>query len=1219
MNSLFIDNDNVLQFPTKKNIVPHVNQGENNLYNEGTIEFQLTRGLNLFKPNQNLADTKLLVDNRGELIRINTDLFALDGHANIWELVESPANSEIIIRAREKVIDTINDLPDTLSERVYSAREKILMLNGFRDKFDSLDDLKGIIEDLEKEDKIKWDDNSMLARLLFAFEGPSSLDFEEVRKLIPGYIQIIRNISGEFFSKVSDELFEQFERANNFSLEDLKRIYKESDYKAFRKLKSDVESFCNVYNYWDGILIVSKWAKNGYINNVLTTTGKEIASSVKDPRYLLNADINGFFNHISNNLPNKSKVEVYCGGNGSGKSTWLKSRLMMQLFYQTYGKAAIKDSELNLRDQIVFINRGGSGYGEDLSAFGNDIKRKLMVLIQNIKNGSLVFLDEFGSTIPEEEAYYLIRAILDYLNDYDTKIYLSSHNERFINWSSKDRDSGVCVYNFKSTPVKDGTVNFSYKLVEGVDNSHTLEVFRAAGLPMEILKRANAFMLGSYQVPNGYNILPFKDIVSYTREEREKLKQENKGFEGFTRYNDMIKFRYKGDESNYRIIRKYEPLGHGNRPNKYYSNEDLFFSAYHPDCLDQSAPELTFDFVRYGTVNSWRIENDNIFKASHLESTGINDKNIFSSINGTLSSLTTWGLTSDVKELQERQRFFEEIGNWSYDDANRIYKDINTFKWIFANFQDGGIWGPRLDFNYDELKRFNKSYWEGFFNGIEQYLVWEGFGRVCEWFLILVEMEDKLENLPKGFKESNKEFLGKLQQTIKLTKRYNKAEKRKDSWNEGYKTSKELAEKVCEKVKNLLVDLWGTETKTVIEQMKQVYSEIDAYSLPVDILNMDSEKRNLVVSYIDDSRIFQHANPNSSESISNGFYGMTQLIRALKGSGNLLKPLLDKLRTFDSVHANQLANYLEDFVTVPDVENLVNLVKLKRDNLEEFKNRREHYNIDREHGGTAIMELLGLIDIANQIKKLGLVKVMYNNTGEVDVREISHPGVEKTRKEQTCNDVYLGQTQFFDILEGATMGGKTFNIQSMQWVIRLSQSIGFVPAKYASLPVFDGLVYIDRILEDEKKKLSAGQNDAKSWVEIINRIKGLVLEKSKKGRYWFSIDEMISSVPARFQKGLVAALLEELTVLGQKGQISIHNPELVSNLLKNNPESYVVRHPEVEFGEKGDIKYTYKIVDGRSIDKDGHFTAYSLETAEKIGLPKVIIDRAREYKLGLRK
>jgi hypothetical protein len=49
--------------------------------------------------------------------------------------------------------------------------------------------------------------------------------------------------------------------------------------------------------------------------------------------------------------------------------------------------------------------------------------------------------------------------------------------------------------------------------------------------------------------------------------------------------------------------------------------------------------------------------------------------------------LTTWGLTGDIKELQEKQRFFEEIGNWSYEDANTVYKNINTFIWIFSNVQ----------------------------------------------------------------------------------------------------------------------------------------------------------------------------------------------------------------------------------------------------------------------------------------------------------------------------------------------------------------------------------------------------------------------------------------------------------------------------------------------------------------------------------------------------
>ena len=41
------------------------------------------------------------------------------------------------------------------------------------------------------------------------------------------------------------------------------------------------------------------------------------------------------------------------------------------------------------------------------------------------------------------------------------------------------------------------------------------------------------------------------------------------------------------------------------------------------------------------------------------------------------------------------------------------------------------------------------------------------------------------------------------------------------------------------------------------------------------------------------------------------------------------------------------------------------------------------------------------------------------------------------------------------------------------------------------------MLYIDRILEDEKKKLSAGQHDAKIWSEIIAKITAKVKEGTK--------------------------------------------------------------------------------------------------------------------------
>lgn len=1205
--------DNIVAFPwVRDNSELPVNSLVNIELEEWTVEYHNSRWLDLFKANHSLSSTRLLVDNQSELIRIDTEWFVLDWHSNILELLSSPSNSENLIRAREAILDQINALSEKLRTRLYESRNKVLKLNWFRDNFYHLDDLEWIIKDLEK---LEWSVNCnsiIFARLLFTFDWLSYSEFEELRQLIPWHLLLIRNISWDFFTKIADDLSELYKKASIFSLADIKRIFEEKDYEAFISLKSGVEVFCDAYSHWDWILIASNWARNGYIETVKTieTKSSDTALSVRDPRQLLVKDIDWYLSCVPNDLPNQSSVEVYSWLNGSWKSTWLKSRLMLQLFYQTYWKVSAKDAELMLRDQIVFINRWGSCYWEDLSAFWNDVKRKLMAFLPNLQNWALIFLDEFWSTIPEEEAYYLIRALLDYLNEYDAKVYLASHNEMYINWASQWDSSKVQVYSFRSKSKNDWTMDFSYKMNRWRDNAHSLKVFKAAWLPGDILRKAGGWMLGQLQVQKPRELSPYRDVVSYSNEERKLLKQENKWFAWFSRLNDMVKVYNKRDRNYYRVVRKYRELWYEKRPKSYYSPEDLFLPFYDTDNLDQDSPKISFDFMRYWTFDKWNSNSDPLFIAKHLESKGINRKDIYSSWKWTLSSLITWWLTSDIKELQERQRFFAEIWDWSYEDANKVNINVNAFTYILNNFQNGSS----LNFDYKELSRFNKAYWSQFINGLEQYIATEWLWRVCEWFLILVDMEDKLGNLPEWFREENKDFLLKLHQKVDLSKRYNRAEKRsRYKFKDKYKTSAELAERVCEKVQETLTSLFWIDIKQVMSKIIILYSEIDSKSLPVDILSLDPVKRTDVITFLDESRVFQNPDPDYWETILYGFHWMMKVISVLKGSGNLLQPLLSKLRSFDSIHAHQISNYIEDFINLPDVEYFIELVRQKRDN-PKFCISDNHINLNRELGWIVMLELLWLINIANQIKNNWWTQVSYNSTWEIDVRWMVHPWVELKTREQVKNNVYLWESQSFDILEWATMWWKTFNIQAMHWIIRLSHSIWFVPAESANLPVFDWLVYIDRVLEDEKRKLSAWQNDAKAWAEIITKIRTLVKNKSENWRYWFSIDEMISSVPARFQRWLVSALLEELTALGQKWQISIHNPELVSRLIENNPESYNVRHPEVEFDEAWWFDYTYRINNGRSIDKDGNFTAYSLETAEKMWLPKEIIDRARVLK-----
>jgi len=1208
MNNLAEISDNVINFPTKSEIDRNTKTIKDKEYEKWSIEYHQNRWLDLFKCNESLADVEILTDNPSEILKIDADKYSLDWHNSVWNLLVSPTNSEELIRAREWIIDKVSKLPLWLKDKLYESRWKILQLNWFKDVFDHFEDLKIIIEELESG-------SSKNSALLSIFWTTAS-SLEDVRNLIPWNIQLVRNIWWEFFSKTADELSESFKKAGNFSLKVLKRIHKEEDYDSFNKLKTDVENFCQTYSHWDWILIVASWSDNGYIKTVESVENwSDYARKVKDPRWLLIWDNEKYLSHVENDLPNNELVEVYSWWNGSWKSTWLKTRLMLQLFYQTYSKVTAEDAKLIKRDQIVFINRWWSGYWEDLSAFWNDIKRKIMSFLPNLQNNSLLFLDEFWSTIPEKEAYYLIRALLDYLSEKDAKIYMATHNESYINWVNENKDSFASLYNFKSKTKKDGTMNFSYKLKEWKDSAHTLKIFKAAWMPKDILRKASWNILWKLFKKKIKVELPYKEIVSYSAEEKEVLKKKNKGFAGFTRYNEMVKVYDRGSKEYYGILRKYKPLWYDNRPNSCYHDEDLFFTASHPQYLNKKSPKISFDFKRYWTEDEWDRSDDFISTAKHLQSKWYSRKNIYSSLSWTLNSLTSWWLTSDVKELKDRQDFFDEIWNWEYEDANKIYNDINYFTWIINYFQEWWLyWWDWLVFDYNELSSFNKSYWNNFFEHIESYVSYDWVWRVCEWFLILVDMEEKLNNLPKDFKENHSEFLTKLETTIKLHKRYNRANKRtsKSRFDE-YKTSAKLAEKVSDKVQTLISDLWWTEEKDMVNLMKNLHTEIDEYSEPVDVLELSNDKRSDILYFLANSRVFRKEGNEYWNFISGWFEGMTQIIYSLKWTWNLLTPLLDKLRSFESIHAQQLSNYIENFVEMPKVEDFLEIVKMKRENSDNFSRYDNRLSINRDHWWSALLELLWLIDIANQIKKLWWTKVDYNNTWEIDIKWMIHPWVKKRKIDQKSNDFYLWKNQSFNVLEWATMWWKTFNIQAVQWIIRLSQSIGYVPAESVTLPCFDGLIYIDRILEDEKNNLSAWQNDAKAWSEIILKMRKIVKEKANKWRYWFAIDEMISSVPARFQKGLVTALLEELTSLWQRWQISIHNPELVSKLVNDDPDSYKVGHPEVEFDENWEFNYTYKIKDWRSVDKNWEFTAYSLETAEKMWLPKEIIDRAREY------
>lgn len=161
---------------------------------------------------------------------------------------------------------------------------------------------------------------------------------------------------------------------------------------------------------------------------------------------------------------------------------------------------------------------------------------------------------------------------------------------------------------------------------------------------------------------------------------------------------------------------------------------------------------------------------------------------------------------------------------------------------------------------------------------------------------------------------------------------------------------------------------------------------------------------------------------------------LIKIINALQGTGTLIDPLLAKLRSLDSIHAHQIASYIESMIRLPTTEEFTDRVKRRvRDplfltDLSSWHNPRyekeRKYILPRMHEDRhfhpiqIIHELCGLVHTANRIKELSWKRVKWNTTGDIQITGLSHPGKkELPREKQILSNFSLKSTQHFDILE----------------------------------------------------------------------------------------------------------------------------------------------------------------------------------------------------------
>ncbi|UCD09886.1 MAG: DNA mismatch repair protein MutS [Dehalococcoidales bacterium] len=213
-----------------------------------------------------------------------------------------------------------------------------------------------------------------------------------------------------------------------------------------------------------------------------------------------------------------SQIIILTGPNMAGKSTYLKQVALIVLLAQTGCFVPADSAEIGIVDR-VFTRIGAR---EDLAA-GQSTFMAEMVETANILNNatskSLLILDEIGRGTSTYDGMSIARAVAEYIHNHTglgAKTLFATHYHEMVELA--DFLPRVKNYNVAVTEEK-GKVIFLRKILPGgVDKSYGIHVAQLAGLPKQVVNRANEVLdeletSGSQKTPSIRKGTASKEVV----------------------------------------------------------------------------------------------------------------------------------------------------------------------------------------------------------------------------------------------------------------------------------------------------------------------------------------------------------------------------------------------------------------------------------------------------------------------------------------------------------------------------------------------------------------------------------------------------------------------------------------------------------------------------------------------------------------------------------
>lgn len=216
---------------------------------------------------------------------------------------------------------------------------------------------------------------------------------------------------------------------------------------------------------------------------------------IKDGRHplverILNRDL---FVPNDTHLDNaQNEIMIITGPNMAGKSTYMRQSALLALMTQVGSFIPAREASISPVDKI-FTRIGAS---DDLvsgqSTFMVEMN-EVSHILKYATNKSLVILDEIGRGTSTYDGMSIARAVIEHIRDHiGAKTLFATHYHELTDLEDDVHVKNYCI----AVKEKGSDVTFLRRIIRGsADKSYGIHVAKLAGLPQEVVKRAETILI----------------------------------------------------------------------------------------------------------------------------------------------------------------------------------------------------------------------------------------------------------------------------------------------------------------------------------------------------------------------------------------------------------------------------------------------------------------------------------------------------------------------------------------------------------------------------------------------------------------------------------------------------------------------------------------------------------------------------------------------------